>query len=499
MSKNPPTWKQGKTALSVLSTLSDNIRHCFKKRYSFIRPLTPVEWDVLQSYTRRIRYMLDDSRFLDWESVGTFLNPAIDTRSLFPNLRHLDSDSYYQSENEHLINMPFPSLITLNLGHEGEFNLLQGSLESFSKFSPNIRKLYIHLVRCDITSNDVFSGCICRWKNLQTVECPEIPLDVNALIHLSRMPTLTRLIFTLDATVPDQITPSHSPIFFSHLHELELYSESLDWVSRLLSQTRLPAVIAFKAFIESRPSKSEARSFLTSTQTSFIGHTIQELHLEQDFPEDGTSLADDSRPVLGFEGLQPFMAFGTFRRLDLDIDWNVDLTSSELLVLASAWPELRGLRINNAWGWNIYAGITPSGLLQLLQTCRSLSDIALAMDTRGYTQCCQSPASLGLVFPRLFVNIVDSAIELESLLAISTFLANLILYSEYFSFIAGDHRGQNGMRESVHKDLWYDAWKQSNQTVARIYDSFGYPSKSGDVSRLWEVKSLIRNAQISVN
>lgn len=44
------------------------------------------------------------------------------------------------------------------------------------------------------------------------------------------------------------------------------------------------------------------------------------------------------------------MALSSLRELWLNIEWNVDLTDSELLELASAWPHLEGLFINVNWG-----------------------------------------------------------------------------------------------------------------------------------------------------
>ena len=426
-SSNVPTGKRGKTVSSVLPTFKPS--DCTTKSCSFIRPLTPVEWDVLRSYTRRIRYMVDHSGFLNWESVETFLGPAIGTEPLFPNLRSLYSDCEHHTENQHLINMPFPSLTSLYLVYEGDLGVLPGSLESFSEFSHNIGRLFIQLPGQNgtIALSNILSSCICRWRNLQTVHCPQIALDVDALVHLSCMPALTRLAFRLNATVPDQIPPSDSPMIFSHLHELTLHSESLDPISRLLSQTQMPAITGFSAFIKNQPSKLNVRLFLASVQTSFIGDAIQKLHLEQV----GPTYVANSRPILGFEELQPFMAFNNLRRFHLDISWSVDVTTRELLALASAWPHLEWFSINAKWGWSS-RGITPDGLSQLLQMCRSLRQIALAVDTRDYTECRQSLASLGLTSPPLSIHVIDSTLEQESVSAISAFFAGITFSSSSF-------------------------------------------------------------------
>ena len=127
------------------------------------------------------------------------------------------------------------------------------------------------------------------------------------------------------------------------------------------------------------------------------------------------------------------MTFINLRCIDLDFcGYRVCLTEIELLELASAWPRLEVFKINKEWGWHTRSGITPNGLLQLLQACRSLNQIALAIDTRGYTVFSQSPASLGLTLPRTFsIDVLDSIIEEESVAVIAAFFTSIALHSNF--------------------------------------------------------------------
>ncbi|KAF8555323.1 hypothetical protein OG21DRAFT_1507854 [Imleria badia] len=429
------------------------------ERWSFSRPLTQIEWGILRSYTRRIRSIWSNEDRLDWQSVNTFLNPPA-TEPLFPNLRHLCAAPLTAIGIKHLWCMPFPSLISLSVGAQEEKDLcqLQGSLESFSKFSPNLRRLSISLPhRTGIMFGNFVSSNICRWRDLHTVDCSLVALDVDALVHLSRMPALTLLNCIPSASLP----PSGSPLFFSNLRHMTLSSEFLDAISRLLSWIRLPAIVNFSALIQNRPSK-QAFSSLASVQTSVINHAIQELRFKERF---GVYNGEDAEPVLGFEDLQPFMVFGNLHHIDLDLSWGVDLADSELLTLASAWPHLEHLVINVKWGWNTPGGITPNGLLQLLWTCRSLSDIALAIDTRGYTEFRASPASLGLTLPPMFcIDVLDSFIEQESVPAIADFLAYFASRSE-FELLAYQSRWFTGERTD-HEDRWYDAYNRANDALS---------------------------------
>ncbi|KAF8556106.1 hypothetical protein OG21DRAFT_1506890 [Imleria badia] len=354
--------------------------------------------------------------------------------------------------------MPFPCLISLNVQYIAKEDAcaLQGSLESFSKFSQHIRRLTIEFREPDIAFSKFFSSYLCRLQDLQTVDCRYTTLDMDAFAHLSRMPAFTMLSCTPSATFP----PSGSPLCFTNLRRLSLYFEFLDPISQLLSRSRLPVITDLSVTIQSCPSKRDFSSFLDSVQTSNIGYTIQELKFDQ-----GVDMRHrDGTHVLCFEDLQPCMVFSDLRRVNLNLIWEVDLMDNDLLALASAWPHLEHLSINDEWGWNTLGGITPNGLLKLLQTCRSLSEIALAIDTRGYTEFCGSPASFGLTLSPLFsINVIDSFIEEESVPAIAALLA-VIGPCPDFSFSVGP----SGLSwESDHEERWYDAYEQANDALGQ--------------------------------
>ena len=434
------------------------------KCYSFSRPLTEIEWGVLRSYTRRTRSILGYNRHgrFDLESVKIFLNPPT-TEPLFPNLCYLNCDS--ATEAVHLLYLPLPSLISLSVALVPKnLHVFQDSLQSISKFSPNIKRLCIRMRQPDATLSNSFSGYICQWQNLQTVVCPQVSLDADALVHLSRMPALTQLNFMLSATLRDQTAPSDPPLFFSNLHEMTLRSETLDPISRLLSRIRLPAITDFTTLIDRRPSRQDVTSFLTSIQTSGVSNTIQSLQFIQ-----RASLPSTTHDVLrlGLEDLLPCMAFSNLRRLNFDIEWLVGLKDNELLVLASAWPQLESLYINKGWGWNWSrgGGITPDGLLQLLHTCRSLSQIALAIDTQGYTNLPPhgSSASLGLTLPPTFyIDVLDSIIEAESMPAITAFFAG-IAPCAWNCWLASESSDEE------YTNRWIDVFGRANEAVREHY------------------------------
>ncbi|KAF8128360.1 hypothetical protein EV363DRAFT_1400550 [Boletus edulis] len=409
--------------------------------YSFHRSLRQNEWDILRSYTRRIRSIYTLSG-LDRQSAQRLWR-APEPQSLFPSLRHLQID--YTRNAVNLLLIPFPSLTVLAVKVYC-LRLLEDSLKSLSNTSPSLCELRIHIHPCRVNMDSFDLTFICKLRHLQTVVCPEISLDVITLVHLSRISALTRLEFKLGDTLPDQISHFDSPLIFTHLAYFTLHSESMDLISRLLSRIQFRAVKDFSASIKRRPSRQDLFSFLASAQTSGLCHTIHQLMLDQnDFR--GHPYVHGDRPVLGFQCLQPFTAFTNLRHLHLDIEWNVELTDSELLTAVSVWPHLEKICINVQWGWNTLGGITPNGLVQLLQTCPSLTSFSLVVDTRGYTAI---PPGFKLTSSSLqFINVLDSFIEEESVPAVTAFFADTIRAGNLYAW----GRGMRSLPNQVVRDI----------------------------------------------
>ncbi|KAF8142028.1 hypothetical protein EV363DRAFT_1426021 [Boletus edulis] len=388
-------------------------------------------WDNLRRYTRRIRSVAEN---LNADHLRILPNPPT-TEPLFPNLRHLRCTAS-TAEVMPLLHLPFPSLISLNVKF-GNTSILHKYFESLPTFSQGFSGLSIRLQNHDVTFIEIDQNCFRHWRNLQTLVCPQITLNVDTLVHLSRLPALTELNFRLDAVFP----ALDSRIIFPHLQALTLHCEPLAFVGSLLSQTQLPAVTSFTVFVANSLAEKRLCYFWPEVQRSGISHTIQRLQLHQ---LTWRKTHGDEDLSLGLDDLRPCMAFSNLRCIDLMVEWSVDLTDSDLLTLASAWPRLKTLFINLTRGWETFRGITPNGLLQLLQTCPSLSQIAIAIDTRAYTEYSQSPAILGLpvTLPRwLSIDVVDSRIKEKSVPAISAFFASLGPYCQLKSVLYANFIG----------------------------------------------------------
>ncbi|KAF8441755.1 hypothetical protein L210DRAFT_3760254 [Boletus edulis BED1] len=394
--------------------------------YMFTRPLMRTEWEILRSYTRRIRRIVNFEWGLDEKSVEILTNPPT-TEPLFPNLRHLGN--CWGS-------------------HSGSRIVLVAS-----RLLPNVTKIHLRPSISDVSFSKSVSDWICRWQNLQSVHCTDVILDVDALTHLSRLPTFTQLECNQIITLPDCV----SPLSFSNLTTLELWLTSLGPVLPLLSWIQLPAIKKLYVRFDICPSKQELPSILAAVQTSNANQTINDLR----FNQLSCNSVRSEAYLLCLADLQPWMSFGDLRHIYLNVEWNVGLTDNDILILASAWPNLEDLSINDGCGWNAPSGITTNGLLRLLQTCRSLRQVALVMDTQGDTKL--PPANLGFTLPPDFtIDVLDSAIEEESVPAIAAFFAALKPSPNvhFDAWSSGDMVKPPGWE--VYRDRWLDVCSRSN-------------------------------------
>jgi len=196
----------------------------------------------------------------------------------------------------------------------------------------------------------------------------------------------------------------------------------------LLPYIRLPSVESLAVYVDTCPTQHAFRSYLIDFQKICNHHSLLSLKVVQ------TRSPSYANPIeryqLTFEDFRPCMALDRLHYIDINIASSVHLTDHDLLELTSAWPHLECLLINEEWGWKTEGGVTPNGLLRLLQSHSSLQRFCLAMDTRGYAKFSQVPesAQIAELITRvpLSVNVADSMIQPESVEALGIFFRKIM-------------------------------------------------------------------------
>ena len=435
------------------------------KWYSFSRPLKPAEWDTLRSYARRVRSVLDFTKGLNWVSVKTLFNPPTPD-PMFPNLRLLHWE-FLRETFPLMHHMAVWSLTSL------EINFVFGDVPPFRSFPqslgdlcPNIRRFRTRMRRPQVDSDETISALVRRWTNLQVLYCLHTSLDIDSLTHLSCTPSLTNLSFTLSVVVTDRIASSRSMLVFSRLRDLELCSQSLESISTLLSHTQLPAIESLAVSVDTCPSNFTLRSYLAAVQKVSTCNLLSSFKVIQTRSPSSTNNGLE-RYQFTVEDIRPCMAFNHLRRLDINTASTVNLTDDDLLELASAWPHLEYLLINEGSGWKTEGGITPNGLLQLLQTLKLLHHFCLAIDSRGFTETPPALASTRIA-PRIHfsVDVADSIIQPESVNALASFFGGIMQqHANVSAFYWSTSVMTDRLDSDISKRLWEDVFVKAHEGV----------------------------------
>ena len=374
-----------------------------------------AEWDILRSYTRRIwRIHIDYDSYDGWLDVDSLIatcSPPV-ADPLFPNLRSLHWIGKTMRPAVH-VQAAVPSLTSLYLDFtEGDVPALKEFLDAVGAHCRNMRDYHLVIPRPHLFDNIICSH-IRRQTHLWRFRCHGVSFDADTISHLSQISTLTSLSLTGIPRGPYWTFASDSVPVFSTLTRLGLGLHSLELVTALLSCTRPLAIEELDVEFSACPSKAAFKTYLTTLRQSCSPESLTTMKLcgTQQFM-DGIFIESDNR--LGLDDLGPSMAFVHLRHIHINLQWSVDLTDSDVLALASKWPHVRSLVINDRWGWRTTTGgITFRGLAQLLYTCRTLSELCIALHADSLAHLPQDvDTARGFLLSRsLVLNVADSPIR----------------------------------------------------------------------------------------
>ena len=345
---------------------------------------------------------------MEEESIAMLFSRSGGT--LFPSLRFL-SWGYGR---------PFPPLHTathplkiLHLDCRYGDSLKCGDIiESVGNHCPLIMIFRLQLSRQSMEFDRLMSDLILRWSNLRVLECSEVALSADAILHLSRVSTLTYLSFALSGEVSGQILLS-SLLVFPNLTWCGIASGRPLLVANFFARTRLPAIKELTVRFSGSPSKQTIRSLMTALSNACSSDTLTHLAIlsQHTLSRRLCSCGDvefDDDPIT-YDELRPCVSLGNLRSLKLDLEQPINLTD-DLAELGSAWPYLEDFIINNDAGWRstVNGGLTLHGLVRLLRACPALHNFSILLDTPTFTRI---PEGMNASFrPRQFgrVNLVES-------------------------------------------------------------------------------------------
>ncbi|KAG9316176.1 hypothetical protein JVU11DRAFT_2197 [Chiua virens] len=408
--------------------------------YSFKIRLDETEWPILRSYTRRIWHIRGhaNSKWLNPAALIEICGPPI-TEPLFPNLR-----SFYWRSLPDIppVHVAVPSLTSLDVSLGLVFprtHPLLELLDTVVNVCLNLKQFRIHVLSPGLDS-EAINRFIRSIPNLQILECDGFLFDAPTILHLSKLSSLIYFKYTV---IPDAdwMLSSCSELVFQTLRQLEMKCPLLEPASLLLSRTRLPAMEHLDVALSRNPQKDVLRTYVETVRHVCSPNTLTKFVINSKNPLGirYSGALDRSLSNLALDDLSPCMMFTNLRHMKINLQWSVDMTDSDLLALASAWPYIQTLSINDKWGWRTTGGgITLHGFSQLLQQCRQLSTLCIAIRTESRVDIATMHRSEGGIFDRpsmsttgslLTINLLDSPIQPVDVPMLVTFFVRLGLQS----------------------------------------------------------------------
>lgn len=196
----------------------------------------------------------------------------------------------------------------------------------------------------------------------------------------------------------------------------------------------------------------------------FPSDYLTTLSLKQTTRLDPEDVADIT---LTLDDLWPLTALN-LTLISIDLNLTIELRDSSLVEFVSSCQQLSILIVNETFGWRA-PGITPAGLAQILQTCPSLSNLCIALDTRGYTfpgqiQTGYAAANAGSL-STLKINVADSVIHTEGILSLAGFFADQMLGRGGRIFLGSWNMRHLDPESRIYKKRWENVETLTDQVV----------------------------------
>ncbi|KAI9567220.1 hypothetical protein HD554DRAFT_1008873 [Boletus coccyginus] len=432
--------------------------------YSLRTRLEQADWDTILAYAHRVRALplLRGSLGLAADCIEALSNAPSSAESIFPNLRIVrlyEPKATIVPLVRHLAN---PQLTSISF--ESAENL-GGAITTFGERCPIVTDF--GMAGLPHADSDTTLGLIRCWQNLCSAWC-RVGLNVDAVLHLSRLRYLRCMGFTVHDAVVDRIHAPGSMLTFPALEDLCLVSEYLTPIRRLLRYFRTPEVHDLSVGVSACPTATDLMSFFVSLQEACTHASLNNLSLIVDCvnnEENEIPLEDASPYYITFDHLRPLTVFLNIKSITLDIPCGIHLNERELLRLASSWPHLEHFEVDESVSWPESSAITPGGFLQLLERCRSLRVFYFKFDCRGYTELPQGHPWRGLTMPKdASIHLLDSPIEEESVDALGFFF-HVAPFPDFELLTYFDFR--NSARD---RELYVNRWEEVRDLAHGLWD-----------------------------
>jgi len=319
------------------------------------------------------------------------------TTPLLPNLRQLSWTDTDRSRYVYIRLFLSPTLESLELDFSFHKPHHFPFLASLPNLCPNLRRMSIskHSV-ISLSEDDGPSAVqtICRLPCLTTLECGSSTISEADLLHLSQLKSLT----TLSLGIPPWASSNHEALalrssmvtkdrvdrsWFCNLRNLQLRAYNMPIITSIMKPGSRPLQTVVFDVSETPTAASLTECFRTLQSSQCDNQCSAMHHIKVCDSLSSATLVVSQLPdskIISLDVFRPLLAFTKLRTLDLGVCLSFSLDDSDLSMMASSWPELEVLCLNEGRGWRTNPLITLHGLESLCALCPRLHRIAIVLN-----------------------------------------------------------------------------------------------------------------------
>ncbi|KAG1748306.1 uncharacterized protein EDB91DRAFT_1245016 [Suillus paluster] len=362
-------WQYLRGLAPLIRCLPQSLWKMNAQKLEFQRTMTLDDWSIFCKYNHRVRSLNRAVHEVGTETWRTLSCPPF-SPPLLPNLTSLD---WYETTSE---TFPYvwlfvtPKLTKLNIFPGNlTFGLSEQSiLSSISMLCPSVSHFSFHSFG-SLELEDTSTALQC-WSHLHSVTTGR--LSEAAILHLSNLPSLRVLKFTLPST---PISPNTQRLLQHHgfcaIQELEITCEGdLALLYTFLEKLSIaPKVLSYVITIHDVDFTLVPPAFISRLSDPCAHSSLEEVWLYI------TDWSTDHHASIGAATFQPLFAFRNLRKLSFQAYCGVRLDDAVLLQMAKAWPLLEDLSFDAYH--NLSHDVTPHAFVSLLQHCSRLVSVAV--------------------------------------------------------------------------------------------------------------------------
>lgn len=301
----------------------------------------------------------------------------------------------------------------------------------------------------------ILKDIISSWGRLRTLDIPLTFITASSLPHVALLPYLEKM--TVELMEPVSFPCLEGPVFPA-LRHLLVEQSTLSACHKFLqmSQSWTLETVDVMTKVGHSDSEKNMRAFFQALQ-SHVSHDnfIRISIASRDTPN------TSNNHILDIATLAPLLALPHLEEFAIYTHHPFNLGDHDLGKVAKAWPKLRELFLGRH-GWGEPSSITPKGLASLINQCRHISMLSLAIDASAVDYQLDYPTCIGPNVGIRHLSLQDS--RLGDVQTMAVFLSKIVPKVSFVSAWSGRMRGHEYV-SPTEADMLTRKWMGLQQEI----------------------------------